>query len=118
MHSSGRPMPDLRNDLDRLLDAEHSALLSGDYAALSALSSRKAEILETGAVFLDLSETEGLRRKLDRNQTLLAMAISGVRSARGDIEAIQGQKGGFRTYDKHGGSNVVGGTRPGFERKV
>lgn len=111
-------MPDPHHDLNSLLDAEHNALLSGDYAILAKLSSRKFALLESEAVFADLAQSGELRRKLDRNQTLLAMAISGVRSARGDIDAIEGQRGGFQAYDKYGGRNVVGGAPSGFERKV
>lgn len=111
-------MPDPHSNLNRLLDAEHNALLSGDYALLAELSSLKFELLENEVVFSDLEQSAELRRKLDRNQALLAMAISGVRSARGDIDAIEGQRGGFRAYDKYGGRNVVGRTPSAFERKV
>lgn len=111
-------MPDPRQDLDSLLDAEHQALLSGNYTALTALSSRKFEMFASDSFLADLVSSEALRRKLDRNQTLLAMAISGFRAARRDIEAIEGQRDGFETYDRKGSRNRVGGSQRGFERKV
>jgi hypothetical protein len=111
-------MPDPRQDLDRLLDAEHRSLLSGDYVSLIELAARKLELLESDLVLADLTEARGLRRKLERNQALLAMAIHGFRSARRDIETIRCQRAGFKTYDKNGDRNQVGGAIRGFERKV
>ena len=111
-------MLDSRSELDSILDTEYRALLSGDYATLVKLSPRKFKLLETETVLADLAQRPQLRRKVGRNQSLLAMAIHGFRSARNNIEMIKGQRGGFRTYDKNGDQNHVGAAPKGFERKV
>lgn len=105
-------------DINKLLDIEHLALLSGDYAALSEISEIKEELLTDEKTFAGIESSPEIRRKLDRNQTLIAMAISGIRSARSQLETIEGQRQGFDAYDKHGGRNPIGRMGPDFETKI
>lgn len=111
-------MSERPSDISALLDHERAVLLAGDYAALRDISPEKTRLLAAG----DLSDCgappAAILRKLQRNQVLLAMAITGVRSARGQLDAIEQQRNGFESYDMFGTRSTVGGPTGLIERKV
>lgn len=111
-------MSDIGDQIHALLDREHAALLAGDYASLQDIAPQKERLLTSEGNLAALGDPRDVMRKLDRNQTLLAMSISGIRSARGQVAAIGRQIAGFETYDRSGGKNMVGRAPSAVERKL
>lgn len=90
-------------ELTRLLDQERAAVLKGDFGALKRLAAKKERLialLVQGSPVGD--QLERLRRKAERNHTLLKAAAGGVRSVIDKIENSGAIQTSLETYDKSG----------------
>ena len=89
--------------LKALLDAERSALLSGDLEALGPLLRRKEALMDalaarpTGSASLAALDTA-----LARNARLFEAALAGLREGRARAETLRAAGAGFATYDRDG----------------
>lgn len=94
----------------RVLEQERAALLTANFAALSALVVRKEKLLPAlnrlDPAQLDPQVQVGLRR----NQALLQASMAGLRDARAAIIGLQ-TPAEFRTYDSRGTSMAVAAPR-------
>ncbi|MFD1342197.1 hypothetical protein [Litorisediminicola beolgyonensis] len=70
------------DDIRDLLDAERTALTSGDFEEIERLSQIKAHFFEASANFpTDPGELEQINRMLRRNQELFRAALDGIQAA-------------------------------------
>lgn len=86
-----------------LLDGVHQALLRGDYAALSPLTT--ALTAEVTALEQDPSHRDGLQsvaRRATRNAQCLLAALRGVRAAQRRLADIRAAGSSLVTYDQKG----------------
>ncbi|MEO0939522.1 MAG: flagellar biosynthesis protein FlgN [Pseudomonadota bacterium] len=87
-----------------LLEAERSALLTGDFEGLARLLQKKEQL------FAELSETQAvepgamasLSSRVQRNQELLATAMDGIRSVGKRLDELHRVRGSLETYDARG----------------
>lgn len=97
------PMPILRA-LVRLLEREAVLVRRADFAALAAVVPEKEGLMgKLAAADPPPPEAlEGLRVKAGRNQSLMAAALRGVRSARKRFEMLRSAQTSLTTYDHLG----------------
>lgn len=103
------------SELLEILEEERALLLDGEVQALGELIPRKtAAVAALGDQ--DAEILADLQAFATRNEELLQSAIAGVKSAR---ERLEGRKGhdGFQTYTAQGNRQVIGSSRPKFERR-
>ncbi|MDG1182468.1 MAG: flagellar biosynthesis protein FlgN [Tateyamaria sp.] len=97
------------DSLDDLLDAERSALLSGDLDEVSRLHERKEKLIDS-LNQLDADDHANLttlNAKVLRNQTLLNTALDGIRSVARRLSAIRQVRQSLNTYDSKGRKSSV-----------
>lgn len=90
--------------LDKLLDAERSALLNGELDRLAGLLEDKESLIVAlnDADHLDLEALQQLDTKVKRNQLLLDGALEGIRSVARRMAALRRIRGSLETYDSNG----------------
>lgn len=106
--------------LDRLLEQEREALVSGDLARLPALIADKERLLaalERGAP-PGAAALERLRARATANQVLLDAALRGVRAARARLETARSGGPALSTYDARGKAESHAPARPNVERRA
>jgi flagellar biosynthesis/type III secretory pathway chaperone len=110
---------DFAFELTRLLDQERIAVLKGDFDALKRLAAKKERLialLVQGGPLGD--QLERLRRKAERNHTLLEAAARGVRSVIDKIEISGAVQSPLKTYDKSGQRQVSLNSPASVERRI
>ena len=92
------------DSLDDLLDGERRALLEGNLDDVARIHARKEQLIDTlnllnGGDYVGLTS---LSAKVERNQTLLNTALSGIRSVARRLSAISRVRQSLDTYDSSG----------------
>lgn len=112
---------DLYDTLDRLLDRERAALMSGDLPVLAGLLAEKEELLARIADG-DQPESERLETlqgKAMRNQVLLDSALRGIRNVANRFATLRRIRRTLETYDEFGRKTVLPATPdPKVERRA
>ncbi len=107
------------SDLACLLAEEHAAILTGNFADISRLSSVKEKLLAALTVTeVPLVDLRRISAEVSRNQTLLSAAIDGVRAVNDRMTELRRARDGFEIYGPSGHRSKVGAGRPAFERKA
>jgi len=105
--------------LEDFLDKERQAILNGSLMDMGRIAKEKEALLDKGEFLApDRKSLELIRRKIDRNQTLLAAAIRGVSAVRDRIETLRNGSGKFDTYDKSGQRTSLGGHKGNLHRRA
>ena len=105
--------------LEDFLDKEHQAILNGSLKDMGRIAKEKEALLDKGAFLApDRKTLEQVRRKVDRNHTLLAAAIRGVRAVSNRLEVLRNGSGEFDTYDKSGQRTSLGGHKGNLYRRA
>ncbi|MFD0859997.1 flagellar protein FlgN [Roseovarius aquimarinus] len=95
-------------DLDRLLDAERAALLTGDLDTVGALMRHKEDLLERlKAAGADAPRPAKLAGKALRNQALLDGALEGIRTVAGRLTTLRRIRRTLETYDRTGRKSSI-----------
>lgn len=116
--TSGKPAEDLAA-LERLLDREREALVTGDLGGLAALLDAKSALIgrlgprQPG----ERPALDRLKEKALRNQALLDGARLGLRQAVRRIGASRETGRAFDTYDRAGHRHRIGPDTPGRVEK-
>lgn len=92
------------DELDDLLDAERTALLTGRIEEVGRLQDRKSRLIDSlsndpGHTTFDPRD---LQKKIERNQGLLDAATDGIRSVARRLAAIRRVRESLETYDARG----------------
>ncbi|WP_299704915.1 flagellar biosynthesis protein FlgN [uncultured Tateyamaria sp.] len=92
------------DELEDLLDAERTAVLSGNIDDVGRLFDQKSRLLEQlgGWDATNAEVSTALRIKLERNQNLLESAADGVRSVARRLSAVRRVRESLDTYDARG----------------
>jgi len=99
----------LVDELDALLEKERAAILAGDLKGMGRISRNKEKLLNSYELIApNMESLEYLRKKVTRNQTLLAAAIRGVRAVTTRLGALQNGQSKLNTYNKAGKRSVLG----------
>ncbi|MBE0413771.1 flagellar export chaperone FlgN [Yoonia sp.] len=105
--------------LQEVLEAERKAICSADFDSLADLAQSKAQIF---AAFAhsdpDLDQIAKVNRQFAENQTLLAAAIAGVKTARDRIALLQKVRDELGVYDQNGQMANAATPHPGLEKKA
>jgi len=90
--------------LNKLLENERHALMSGNLDQIEPLLSQKEKLLgqinETEAA--PSAQVTTLQNKMARNQLLLESAMGGIRSIAERVEILRRARKSLQTYDAHG----------------
>jgi hypothetical protein len=106
-------------DLCALIDTENAAILRGDFAAIDALSKRKATLVSALSRQPITADDIGMiKTKIVRNQVLLRAAIQGVTAARTRLAALRDVRDGLQVYDRSGQFANLPKPRPDLEKKA
>lgn len=102
---------DIVSMLDKILEAERSALLSGDLERLPPLLEKKARLIDAlnAGEAEDESLLEALKVKLVRNQDLLDGALEGIRKVAKRLALLRRLHHSFDTYDDRGQRQTIDG---------
>jgi flagellar biosynthesis/type III secretory pathway chaperone len=112
-------MPDtILADLDRLLDEERAALLSGNLAALPTIVVRKEALSSGLAIAAPSPAARRLRRKAERNAELLAAAGKAIRGVIRRMAEIRSANGPLKTYGCDGTQQTFGSAAGSFEKRA
>ena len=108
-------------DLDRLLDEEKDALLTGDLDRVARLAHEKERL--AGALATAGPDArhglQALEAKLCRNRRLLQSALTGIRSVADRMAELHRVRRGLETYDSTGRKSRKGDmTRNALEKRA
>jgi flagellar biosynthesis/type III secretory pathway chaperone len=100
---------DAVNALDDLLDQERASVLAGDLDRIARTLDLKQTLIErlNGQDVPDRAALEALNAKVLRNQSLLNMALEGVRAVTGRLDAMHRIQSALDTYDSRGKKKTV-----------
>lgn len=90
-------------ELEEILDNERECIVGGDYEALREVALKKVKICEimlTLETPLDQKIVGKIRAKSERNDSLLASAARGIKSAMSQLNEVTDYK--FQSYSKEG----------------
>lgn len=93
--------------LEDLLDRERAMILNGELDGLARSAPRKEALIASLKVS-DAARLQQLRRKADRNQTLLQAVARGLKAARDRIGRSGGTGPALRTYGADGAAHDLG----------
>lgn len=106
-------------EVERLLDDEHAALLSGDLAALPGIVERKEQLAQSlTKEGLPEGALATLRTKSEHNAELLAAAAKGVRTVLRRVTEIRDANGPLKTYGQDGRQQTLGSTGGSLEKRA
>lgn len=90
--------------IEDLLDAEKSAILSGDFRMINKIAEQKEKLFEenTSRSVNKLSSISKIREKSKHNQRLLAAYMLGIRAAIKRISELQSGATGLNIYSNQG----------------
>lgn len=86
----------------QLLDQVYAAMLRSDYAALPVLATALETALAGQAPPLTEAAVQMIRRKAERNASVLLAAQRGIKAARRRLADIRSSSSSFVTYDRSG----------------
>ena len=97
------------DELDDLLEAERSALLSGDFERIQRLNDRKAQLIDSlrDLDLKDRDEMSRLNQKITRNHALLGSALDGIRAVGQRLADVRRVRESLDTYDADGQKRSV-----------
>ncbi len=105
--------------LEDFLDKERMAILTGSLGNMERIAKEKERLLDKGALQTpDRKTLDRIRRKVERNQTLLAAAIRGIRAVSLRMEILRNGPGDLNTYDKTGQRKTLGGPQGNLHRRA
>ncbi len=91
--------------VENALDLEKTAILSGDLEALTEISGKKNEMVQSiskATASMNVSELRHLREKALRNEELLQSAMLGLKRAKDRIQSVREVKSSLQTYSAQG----------------
>lgn len=99
----------IADELDDLLEAERSALLSGDLDQIGRLLNKKENLVErfSSSDTVDKENLALVAGKLKRNQDLLDQALGGIRSVAKRLAALKRVRQSLDTYNSRGEKKSV-----------
>lgn len=104
--------------IDRLLDQERTALLSGDLGSLARMADEK-ERLANALQDAPHGPLIQLWQKAQRNQDLLEHTLKGIRAVGDRLEALDVMRHSIETYDRQGNRHQIKGlSKPGVEKRA
>lgn len=105
--------------LHAILDAEHVAILAGDFDSLNAQSAEKESLLarKPGANAGE-DDLSAIARKVTRNQSLIAAAMRGVRTAQVALGDAQSIAEGSKVYGRNGEVSRLSGKPGDFSHRA
>ena len=118
---TGDTQQGLIDQLDKLLESERQALLTGDLEKISVLLERKETLIDAFNTLdtEDNGDLDDLHRKVMRNQVLLNGALEGIRKVAARMAEIRRVRSALDTYDKTGRKQVIDGhAQPRVEKRA
>jgi flagellar biosynthesis/type III secretory pathway chaperone len=107
------------NALLSLLEDERQLILAGKIDALPNLANAKSQALsQLGSGRLSQAQISRLQTVTARNQSLLAAAAEGIRSAQNRLRAIRNPDPSLKTYTRAGTPQVLSRTASNFEKRA
>jgi hypothetical protein len=100
---------DIIVELDKVLDQEKAALLSGNLDELAKLVTKKERLVEALNA-ADLTVSDPLRQvsdKVSQNKVLLESALDGIRTAARRLAELRRARKTLDTYDRLGRKNRI-----------
>ena len=113
--------PALVGELDRLLDQERQALLTGDLDRIARLTTLKEALIDrlNSTEAPEQGTLDALRDKISRNQVLLGSAMEGIRTVADRLDVLRRVRLSLDTYDRSGRSRrLETGVIPAVERRA
>ena len=109
----------IANELDYLLEAERTALISGDLDRIGRLLHKKETLVErfSSRDTVDKELLASVSGKLKRNQDLLDQALGGIRSVTKRLDALKRVRQSLHTYNSRGEKKSVDLTTRGSVEK-
>jgi len=105
--------------LHAILDAEHVAILAGDFDSLNAQSTEKEALLaRRPGVMAEQDELSAIARKVSRNQSLIAASLRGVRTAQVALQDAQNIAEGSKVYGRNGEVSRLSGKSGDFSHRA
>lgn len=105
--------------LEDFLEKERRAILSGSLGSMERIAKEKERLLDKGGLQApDRKTLDRVRRKVERNQNLLAAAIRGIRAVSSRMEILRNGPGELNTYDKTGRRKTLGGPQGNLHRRA
>jgi len=105
--------------LEDFLDKERQAILTGSLKDMERIVREKERLLDKGGLPLhDHKTLNQIRRKIERNQHLLAAAIRGVRTVTARLDVLRNGPGELNTYDKSGQRTTLGHHKSNLHRRA
>lgn len=105
--------------LEEFLEKERRAILGGSLKDMSRIAKEKERLLDKGNFRTpDRKTLDRVRRKVERNQSLLAATIRGIRAVSIRMETLRNGPGELNTYDKTGQRRTLGGQQGNLHRRA
>jgi hypothetical protein len=106
--------------IERLAEAERSALLSGRFAALPALLVEKQALAQalSGAARTSPDALIPVLERFRANQRLIESALAGIRAAHQRLAAVRAIAEGTTAYTAEGHTRRIGATRASVEKRA
>lgn len=102
-----------------LLEDERQLILTGKIDGLSSLADAKSQVLsQLESSRLSQTQISRLQTMTARNQSLLAAAAEGIRSAQNRLRTIRNPDQSLKTYTRAGASKVLSRTASSFEKRA
>ena len=103
----------------RLLEAERTAILSGNFAELGSFEEEKADLINLLDSARPDAETHALLTNLaQRNLKLADAERRGIRGVAERLRAVGQVQKSFETYTRDGARVSVSSAGPGFEKRA
>lgn len=102
-----------------VLEQERRSLLAGAFEPLEGLEVAKLELFaRLSTVRVPAPQLAVIRSSLEKNQTLMAAAIHGVKAARMRLDALESVKDGLAVYDQSGAMSNVAMDKAALRKKA
>jgi hypothetical protein len=97
------------DELDDILEAERSALLSGELDEVGRLVPRKEALVDqlTEEATDNLPQLRALSEKVKRNQGLLDSSLEGIRTVARRLASLRRVRTALDTYDAYGAKQTI-----------
>ncbi len=90
------------SQIEAILDQIHVAILSANFAAITALTPQLERMQNEAAHLRDLPVLQHIKAKAERNAACLLAAGRGVRAAKNRITELRAMRAGTQTYNARG----------------
>lgn len=106
---------DLIDRLDRMLENERTALVSGDFQEIEARLEEKTALFDELATVerIEAANLTRVKEKAARNQALLDSAMEGIRMVANRMAEMRRIRENMSTYDSQGRRNRISTPGPG-----